>query len=477
MILEKYQPKEVLKHFEAISQIPRGSGNEKAVSDYIYNFAEKLNLKAQQDKWNNIIVFKPSSPGYEEKPAVILQAHLDMVCEKNAGTVHDFTKDPLKLYVDGDTIRAEGTTLGGDNGIGVALCMAALESETSHPPLEIVLTTDEESGMTGALNLSASLLKATRMINLDSGDDSEFVMGCAAGTMAEFFLPVKWEASGGQAYKISVSGLKGGHSGLDITDDRGNALRILGYLLDELQNYDAGMKIASASGGMKVNAIPRESEAVITFAAKDAANRAENIINECSKIFVKQYRENDLQISMSPCLADKVMSADCGRKFVSSLLVLPLGTICMSREIENLPNASCNIGVLNTEADGIKISIMPRGAANFYNRQTESQIKAVADLAGARLTFSQRSPAWPYNPDSALLKTAMECYKPVFGRDAKITATHGGLECGILLDKIPGLDIVAFGPTQYNVHTPDEGLSIKSTEKSWEFLKNLLKAL
>lgn len=477
MVLANYEPKQVLKHFEAISQIPRGSGNEKAVSDYIKNFAEGFGHKVVQDKWNNLIIYKPASPGYEGKETLMLQSHLDMVCEMNTGTTHDFLKDPLKLYVDGDTIKATGTTLGADNGIGVAMCMAVLEDmEMPHPPLEIVLTADEEAGMTGAVNLDASLLSSTRMINLDSGDENEFVMGCAAGSMVGYFIPVEWESTNRKAYKITVKGLKGGHSGTDITEDRGNAIRILGHVLDGIISSDKDLKIAHISGGMKVNAIPREAEATVVMSM---ANYEQNalILRKLRTDFAAQLKADDLEIVMEEGVADRVMGKDCVRKLIASLLLIPIGVFSMSKDIEGLPNASCNIGVLETLEHGVKISIMPRGAASHYNAQTEAQIKAAAYLAEAQVTFSQRSPAWPYNPNSLLLKRATECYEHIFDKKPKITATHGGLECGILIDKLPNLDIVSFGPNLYDIHTPDEGVSIKSTENVWKFVKEILKAL
>ena len=470
MVLGNYEPKAVLAHFEAISQIPRGSGNEKAVSDYIAGWAKNLGLKVVQDDWNNLIVYKAATPGNEAKTTVMLQAHLDMVWEKNAGVEFDFLNDPIDIYVDGDLIRARGTTLGGDNGIGVALAMAVLEAtDISHPTIEVVLTVDEEAGMTGAKNIDASLLKAGKMINLDSGHENYFTMGCASGTTAEYFLPVKWEAAGGNGYKLNVKGLKGGHSGIDITDDRGNAIRIMAHVLNALK--DAGVKISSIQGGMKVNAIPREAEAVVTF---DSAPEA--ILEKYRETLKQQFRAGDpgVELVWEKCAAEKVMSTECTGKLISSLLLLPLGVISMSLEIEGLPNASSNLGVIETRDDGIMAYIMPRGAASFYNAQTEAVIKAVAGLTGARVEFSSRSPAWPYNPDSPLLKVAIGIYRDVFGREPEVTATHGGLECGIFVDKKPGLDSIAFGPDTYDVHTPDEAMSIASVGRVWVFLKGLL---
>ena len=478
MVLANCKPQEVLQHFEAISQIPRGSGNEKAVSDYIANFAKNLGLKYIQDKLNNLIIFKPATVGYENSPAVILQAHLDMVCEKNAGTNHDFLKDPIKLYIDGDKLKAHGTTLGADNGIGVALSMAVLESTNlQHPPIEVILTVDEEAGMTGANFLDTTTLKAKKMINLDSGDETEFTMGCAAGSMAEYTLPVNWNNTSSPGYKVSVTGLKGGHSGGDITDDRGNAMGILAHVLSRLNEKYEGIGIASVSGGMKVNAIPREAEAIITIEKCSNINEAKDLLQLAKAEFLKTYNTTDLNITIEESTATKVIDNESCEKLLASLLLMPLGVISMSREIECLPNASCNIGVLETLENAIKISVMPRGSANHFIGQTETKIKHLAKLTGSTVVFTQRSPAWPYDPNSALLKVAMASYEKVFNRTAKVTATPGGLECGLLSEKIPELDIIAFGPTSVDIHTPEEWLSIKSTENVWIFLQDILRNL
>ena len=476
-ILANYKPQEVLKHFGAISQIPRGSGNEKAVSDYIATFATELGCEVMQDKQHNLIIFKAGNGTGQSKEPIILQAHLDMVCEKNTDTVHDFLNDPIKLYVDGDYIKARGTTLGADNGLGVAMTMALLEAtDIPHPPLEIVLTVEEETGMDGAENLDFSQLNSKKMVNLDNSNDTCFIMGCAAGTTVEYTLATEWEtvAADTVAFAINVGGLTGGHSGGDINKERGNALRITGQILAALSGQ-MDVRIASINGGMKVNAIPREAVAIIAIPKKDA-DKARAILEECQANLAIQYRVTDsgLVISWETDSIGKVLTSDIGHSVIASLNLFPNGVIARSMEIERLVNASCNLGVVETCHEAVKISAMPRGAARFYNQATEAQISNLAALTGAQVTFMQRSPAWPYNPDSELLKVALKCYKPVFGQDAKVTAIHAGLECGIFMEQIPGLDIISFGPTNHDLHTPDERLSISSTEKSWEFLKALL---
>ena len=482
MILSNYEPKRVLHHFEAISQIPRGSGNEKGVSDYIAAFAEGLGLKHVQDASYNLIIYKDGTPGYENLEPVILQGHLDMVCEKNADTVHDFLKDPIKLYVDGDYIRARGTTLGADNGIAVALCMALLEAtDLAHPPLEVVLTADEEAGMSGASNLDGSLLKGRRMINLDSGSVGVFVAGSAAGTTAEYELPATWEAPGAltQAYSLTVKGLHGGHSGGDIKKERGNAIRILGTLLNAL-NVVADIRIVCVSGGMKVNAIPREAQAVIAAKPEDWG-KLQAAFEKASLVLSGFFRVADpgleMEIKKADAPVDKVLAHLCGKHFIASLLILPCGVQAMSRDIDGLVAASCNIGVLETFDSSIKISCMPRGASNERTSQVEAQIAAIAMLAGAKATFTGRSPAWAFNPDSKILKMFAAYHEHVYGEAPKVTAMHGGLETGIFADKLPGLDIVSFGPNMHDLHTPEERISISSTEKTWKFLCGALREM
>jgi len=473
MILSNYEPKRVLYHFEAISQIPRGSGNEKGVSDYIAAFAKDLGLEVVQDAYNNLVIYKPATAGYEGQGPLILQGHLDMVCEKNAGTEHDFLRDPLKLYVDGDYVRAEGTTLGADNGIAVAMCMALLEAkDVAHPPLEVVFTTDEEAGMGGAMNLDAGLLKGRRMINMDSSREGTFIVGCASGATAEYELPAVWEAPGkfSLSYKLTVKGLTGGHSGGDIHRERGNAIRILGILLGELDTA-AEIRITSISGGMKVNAIPREAEALVAVNPRDITKLKaafDKIVHDMKNLF--RVADPKLTISYGDAApAEKVLSGSCSKGLISSLILLPTGVQSMSRDIEGLVAASCNIGVIATLADSVKISCMPRGASNEHNHQTELKIGELAKLTGAKFFFAQRSPAWPFNPESEMLSFFAAAYKRKYGKDAKITAIHAGLECGIFGDKLPGLDIIAMGPDIHDLHTPDERLSISSTARVWEF--------
>ncbi|MCL2500930.1 MAG: aminoacyl-histidine dipeptidase [Defluviitaleaceae bacterium] len=488
MILSALEPKAFFKHFETISQIPRGSGNEKAVSDYVTAFARGLGYKTVQDKLMNVIIYKPASADYEDKPAIILQGHFDMVCEKNADTEHDFMKDPLHLYIDGDFVKAKGTTLGADNGTAVAICMALLEDKSlPHPALEMVLTVEEETGMAGAEGLDASLFSATRMINLDSSEEKIITIGCAAGVTVEYNLPLTWEGIGtggmpplqsSSAFTLTVKGLHGGHSGADINKGRGNANVILGCVLTALEK-DFGIRLAKIKGGMKLNAIPREAAADFVVNAGHAGKIAA-CVGEYARSFGEMYKDTDPGLAITCVPTDppeRVFSQDCSDKVITSLLLLPNGVQAMSDEIPNLVAASCNVGVVETLENHVRISCFPRGASKEYLIGMERQIRELAARTGAEARFIERSPAWAYNPESRLLKTVTEIYERLNNTKPVVTALHAGLECGILAEKLPGLDIVSFGPDTFDLHTPDERLSISSTQRVWSFILALLEAL
>lgn len=485
MGLKQLEPKEVFGHFCEISKIPRGSGNEKAVSDYIAKFARGCDVEVFQDEWNNLTILKKASVGREGSEPIILQAHLDMVCEKNAGTAHDFLRDPLDLYVDGDYLKARGTTLGADNGIGVAMCMALLAGAFEHPPLEIILTTDEEAGMGGAENLDISRLAGKRMLNLDSNDDKTFTMGCAAGTTAEIIIPAeRTSLSGGlTCCEISVRGLLGGHSGGDIHRGRGNAIKILALVLEEMCYGDREIYLGEISGGMKVNAIPREACAKVVF-PESKKEKIINALEECKRkqenIFSKS--DPDIKIAWEFFYHTQDFVAffteQCTEKIIAAIIKMPNGVTEMSREIEGLVNASCNIGVAETTAEYVKILAMPRGATTDLVCKVEEKISAATEQANGTANFLQRSPAWPYNPNSELLKRALQTYKTHTGCEAAATAVHAGLECGIFSAKFASknvdLDIVSYGPNAHEYHTPNEKLSISSTGRVWGFLLELL---
>jgi dipeptidase D len=403
-----------------------------------------------------------------------------MVCEKNAATVHDFAKDPIQLQIDGDILSANNTTLGADNGIAVAFCMALAEDGgLEHPPLEIVLTADEEAGMSGAENLDISAITARRMINLDTSDEGTFYAGCAGGVKAAYILPNQWEEAGDftEALCINVKGLKGGHSGEEINKERGNSLRILGRLLHELDGL-AEMRIGTAQGGMKLNAIPREAEAVIALKPENAEAVTE-ALNAFAETLAKEYRATDPGLVITCQKADpgRVLAQPVGKALIASLLLLPNGVLAMSQEVEGLVETSCNIGVLEqTEAETV-LHIMPRSGVASRIPMVKALISAAAERCGARVDFSHGYNPWEYNPQSALRERAIQVYTELRGHSPKVTSVHAGLECGIFGVKIPGLDIVSFGPDMFEIHTPNEQLSISSTQRVWRLLTALLEAL
>jgi dipeptidase D len=440
-------------------------------------------LKVKQDEFLNVCIFKPGTPGYENHPPLILQGHMDMVCEKNKGTVHDFLRDPLKLRVDGDFISAEGTTLGADNGIAVAICMALLDSDTvQHPPLEVIFTSDEEAGMSGAEGLDVSGFAGKRMINMDTDIEGTFITGCAGGVRVDFIIAVSnWEQpySGFESYTLSIKGLKGGHSGAEINQERANSLRLLGRALSVLDMANVDFRIASASGGMKINAIPREAEAVLSIDAADV-KAAEAALKTFRDSLKKEYRAVDpgLELTFTPGgEVTRIMTPIESDLLISALLLLPNGIQAMSMDLPGLVEASCNIGVLEMTDDDIIIRIMPRSSSQARLDLIKEQIQWMAFITGADADFSHEYPAWEYDPDSALRKTTAAIYKEFTGKDAELNAIHAGLECGILGAKIPGLDMISFGPNAYDIHTPDERLSVSSTERIWKFLIELLKNL
>ena len=477
-MFDSYEAKLALNHFYEITKIPHGSGNEKAVSDYVNNFAKSLGLKTIQDDRHNLIVFKDAAPGCENSPTIILQAHLDMVCEKNSDTVHDFTKDPLDIFIEGDFLKARGTTLGADNGIAVSLYMALMEECKAHPPLEFVFTTEEETGMNGAMELDASPLTGKYMINLDADSDAGFVMGCAAATMIKYSLPVSYvkPCEDFVQVKISVSGLTGGHSGMDINKNRAHAIKLIGIILAELEPQ-VSLSIKSLQGGMKVNAIPREVFLKAAIPKKEIA-KATRAVEKLQNQFSSDFRLTDpkLQVTIEEINGEayEVLDDLSKQRLISTLQLFPNGVLAMSSELASLVTSSCNLGVAETTKDKIVFSAMPRGATRYHNERVENAVLSLGKLTDAETVIIERSPAWPYNPFSELLELSKKSYMKVFEAEPTVSAVHAGLECGIFAEKIPGLDIISFGPVTLDLHTPDERVSISSVGKVWKFLLELL---
>ncbi|HHW67223.1 MAG TPA: aminoacyl-histidine dipeptidase [Epulopiscium sp.] len=482
MVLEGLEPKSVWQYFEEISQIPRGSGNEKRISDYLVEFAKKHQLEAIQDHALNVIIKKPGTPGYENAPAVILQGHMDMVCEKNKDTKHDFLKDPIHLKVNGDFIEAEGTTLGADNGIAIAYSFALLASEDiPHPPLEVVITTNEETGMEGAAELDASKLEGKILINMDSEAEGEFLVSCAGGARAHLVLKPEWipGKKEGAVYSIQIRNLKGGHSGQEIDKGRGNANKMMGRILFDLQEK-MSFNLISVNGGLKDNAIPREMDAIVQVSDNEVEKLTE-VIDEWNEIFKNEYRTSDGDVNVRLELVrestDEILSEETKRKVIDVLTLIPNGIQTMSMDMEGLVESSTNLGVVITDRESIQFISAVRSSVKTRKYAIINQIKRLADVVGAEFFTRGEYPAWQYTPHSKLRNLFAKIYEEKYGKKPSINAIHAGVECGFFAEKIEGIDMISIGPNMYDIHTPDERLSISSAKRTWEFLLAVLKEI
>ncbi|QXM06939.1 aminoacyl-histidine dipeptidase [Crassaminicella indica] len=481
-VLANLKPTSVFKYFEEISNIPRGSGNEKEISDYLVNFAKKHKLEVIQDEALNVIIKKKGTAGYENAPTVILQGHMDMVCEKNNDTIHDFEKDPIKLRIEGDMIYATDTTLGADDGIAIAYGLAILASDDiPHPPLEVLITTSEETGMDGAIALDPKNITGRFLINIDSEEEGFLLVSCAGGITARQILPIVWESPNKNdiAYEISIRGLHGGHSGSDIEKGRGNSNKLMGRFLNDLLNtFD--YTIHKISGGSKNNAIPREADTIILINPKHAS-KLEEKINEWNNIFKNELKASDPEIYIDykklENTFEKAFSKETAKKAVQSLVLIPNGIQTMSMEIEGLVESSTNLGVVTTTDNEVIFESAVRSSIKSLKHNILDQSKLVADLLGCKFIASDDYPEWSYNPDSKLRPIFVDVYKKLYGKEPKVTAIHAGLECGLFKEKINDLDMISIGPDMFDVHTPNEHLSISSTERTWNYLLAVLKEI
>lgn len=474
------KPQNLWKHFNEILKIPHGSGNEKALAEHIINLAKAWNLEWQKDKVGNVVVRKPASPGHENSPGVVLQAHLDMVCEKNSDVAHDFTKDPIQAYVDGDWVKARGTTLGADNGIGVAACLAVLEDKTlNHGPLECLFTVDEETGLTGAFKLSKNMLRGRYLLNLDSEEEGTFTIGCAGGADSEISLPLeRKKKKAKELLLVKISGLKGGHSGLDINLGRGNALKFLARLLIQATEKFK-FELLNFNGGSKRNAIPREAVAILAVPA-DRQKAFDQFIKKSFEAIKFEYKTTEPDLALEIKKSEESgfpLTAEVQEKLLNLLLVLPHGVISMHPEISGLVETSTNLAVVNTSEKEAKIICNTRSSILSALEAVRLSVKAAANLAGAKIWQPEGYPAWTPNLKSPLLQKMVEIYQQLFQKEPEIKAVHAGLECGIIGEKFPGLDMISFGPTIRYPHSPDEQVNIPSVEKFWNFLLETLAKL
>lgn len=479
-ILQDLRPQMVFKYFEEISNIPRGSGNEKAISDYMVQFANDLGLEVIQDEVYNIIIKKDATVGYENMPPVILQGHLDMVCEKNNDTIHDFEKDPIQLYIDGDFIRAKGTTLGADNGVAIAYQMAILASDDiQHPPLEILMTIDEERGMTGVANMHPEHLNGKILINLDSEEEGEFLVSCAGGVRSQLTLNHKYVKAtpGFEFYKISIAGLYGGHSGAEIHLERGNANVLMGRLLDAIRQA-IDFELSYVQGGTKDNVITREAEAVIGIDQSDKKTLF-NLVSQWNDIFKNELRvqDPDVRIVVEPVHSEvnDVLLNDIKEKSIDILVLHPNGVQAMSKDMENLVETSLNLGVVQTTSSRVIFSSALRSSVPTKKEVMLTQLSTLAKHVGADFSKTADYPAWVYEPNSYIREVAANVYEKMYDKRPIFNAIHAGLECGFISEKLPGVDMISFGPNIWGAHSPDERLSIQSTARIWDFLVELLK--
>ncbi len=474
-ITKGIQPERVLGFFEEISAIPRGSGNEKAIADYLEAFAKEHGFFVRRDVLHNVFIRKQASPGCEDRPALLLQGHTDIVCEKNADVEHDFLTDPLDLYVEEDWLAAHGTTLGSDNGIAVAYMLAALtEEDLRHPVLECLFTVQEEVGLCGAEAFDASVITAKHMLNLDCGPEGTATVSCAGGMCIEMEKELPQVPFTGEALKVMVCGLIGGHSGGDIHRYRGNSNKIMARLLYSLGE---GISLISINGGSKHNAIPRECEALIAVPCGPCAAKK---IENTAAVIKEELGEEDKGFTVSVAGVDAPATMGCAeatRKILGLLYVAPNGVLAMSHHIEGLVDASSNMGVVQTNENYIRVIFAPRASMESLNNDTETKLHLLGETFGFKTNTLSRYAGWPYSKTSPLRDTVAKIYQEMTEKEMEMRAIHGGLECGILKNKVPGLDVVALGPTATGAHSPEERLNLPSANRVWLFLKKVIERM
>lgn len=472
------RPAVVFHYFDEVCQVPRPSKKEEKIRAYLLDFAKKHNLEAKTDEAGNVLIKKAASAGMENLKTVILQSHIDMVCEKNKDTEHNFETDPIQTYIDGEWLRAKGTTLGADNGIGVATELAVLASDDiKHGPIECLFTVDEETGLTGAFALKEGFMNGDILLNLDSEDDGELFIGCAGGanTTAIYPFPKEKAPQGWFFFRVSVKGLTGGHSGDDISKNRANANKLLNrFLVQTMQKY--GMRLADIEGGNLHNAIPREAHALcaVPMEYKEAVRVDLNIfISEIEN----EYSATEPNLAMdleSEAPVEYVMEQKAMERFLLSIYAVHHGVYAMSQDIPGLVETSSNLASIKVCDGTIKVVTSQRSSILSSRKDMSQMVSAAFILGGATVTTGEGYPGWKPNPSSEILKIALESYKKLFGVEPKVKAIHAGLECGLFLQKYPSLDMVSFGPTLRGVHSPDERMLIPTVEKFWNHLLDIL---
>ena len=479
--LKGLKPERVWFYFGQIMQIPRPSKHEGRISAWLVNWGKEQGLETLSDKLGNVLIRKPASKGYEKSAGVCLQAHMDMVCEKNNDKKFDFMNDAIQPVLDGEWLTADGTTLGADDGIGVATILAILEDKKlQHPALEALITVDEETGLTGANGLSRSWLKSQILLNFDDEDGGEYCIGCAGGidTVVDIDFKLVAAPKDHKAFKLKVSGLKGGHSGDDIHRGRGCANKLINRIL-WAGTYKHSMRLASLDGGNLRNAIAREAEAVVTV-PQSQVRAFKTMVTKMSKAMVVEFRstEPDMEFELRDVdMPKKLIDKETQEKLVNVLYACAHGVLAMSREIENFVETSTNLASIKMIDGAFHIATSQRSSSESAKQAAASKIEATFRLAGARVSHSDGYPGWTPNPDSRVLKVGVDVYKKMYGREPIVRAIHAGLECGLIGEKYPAMDMISYGPTLRGVHSPDERIEIKTVEMFWNQTLEILKRL
>ena len=478
--LEQYDYKKVLYYFEELTKIPHGSGNVKAISDYLVNFAKEQGVRYVQDEALNVVMFKDAAPGYENAPVVMIQGHMDMVCEKNADSKHDFLTDALELRMVGDDLMANGTTLGGDDGVAVAYAMALIaDKEAKHPALELVITTEEETGMDGAKALDMSELKASYLINVDSEDEGVVLCSCAGGMRQTCTLPIERLKEQGVAVKLSLTGLFGGHSGAEIDKNRVNSVYAMTRVLFELRDR-VNYSLLDFNGGLKDNAIPREAFATIVAESADAAVLKQEIEALAAK-YKGELASIEPGFSLTATLGQEgtyaVLHPVSFEKLLFFLMQAPNGIQRMSGDIKGLVESSLNLGIFEVKDTEAEFNFSLRSSSKTYKYFMRDKVEYLIDFLGGESSTHSEYPAWEYRRESKLRELFREVYMDLYHDEPKMEAIHAGLECGLIAEKMPELDMISIGPNMRDIHTPQEALNLPSTIRMYQFLEKLLERM
>ncbi len=483
MNIKHQKTKQILDLFEEISAIPRCSKHEEKICAFLLAWAGKHGLEAMKDKVGNVLIKVSATPGYERSGAVVIQGHMDMVCEKTADSSHDFAKDPIRFVYDGDWLKADHTTLGADNGIALAMAMVlALDEKAVHPPLELLFTVDEETGLTGANALQGDFIQGKILLNVDSEDEGVFTVGCAGGRDTHISLPLQYENApdGFVMARLKAGGMTGGHSGVNINEERANAIRVLVRALMQIKK-DSDLRLADIAGGTAHNAIPRDAWADI-FIPRDSFKSIEKAVANLEETFRREFKKTDPDLKLSVELQPETMGkrplnvADSA-KICDLIIALPHGVAAMSTEMKGLVETSNNLANVKIANSKMEIVTSQRSSVMSRLHALTWRIEAIARLAGAQAVSGNGYPSWQPNLQSPLLARCKDVYRKLFGREPHVEAIHAGLECGIIGDKKEGMDMISFGPTLKNPHSPDEKIHVESIGKIWDFLVELLKSL